>query len=174
MILPTEEFGFINQDKRERMQIETILNHVQKPQSFVYKPVRWVENASDPTIEVDIQPRSNSHPLCSICGYQRPGSLSDLGNRSEGKSFWVKFFDRMRRIVVLFNELDREIWPKWLFCSRFILSSTGSWVWSITWTSLGIHSDVGHQSIFRLYTQVRELFTLRHSGGTDVVGERQT
>jgi hypothetical protein len=53
-------------------------------------------------------------------------SLSDLGNRSEGKSFRVKFFDRMRRIVFLFNELDREIWPKWLFRSRFILSPTGS------------------------------------------------
>jgi hypothetical protein len=69
------------------MQIEAILNHAQKTQSFVYKLVRWVENASDPTIEVDIQPRSNSHPLCSICGHQRPGSLSDLGNRSEGRLF---------------------------------------------------------------------------------------
>jgi DNA-binding MltR family transcriptional regulator len=33
------------------MQIETILNHVQKFKSFVYKSVRWVENASDPTIK---------------------------------------------------------------------------------------------------------------------------
>jgi transposase len=55
------------------MKIETILNYVQKFKSFVYKSVRWVEYASDPTIEVDIQPRSNSHPLCSICGYQRLG-----------------------------------------------------------------------------------------------------
>ena len=69
------------------MQIVTILNQVQKSLSFVYKSVRWVEDASDPTIEVDIQPRSNSHPLCSICGHQIPGSLSDLGNRSEGRSF---------------------------------------------------------------------------------------
>jgi hypothetical protein len=31
------------------MQIQTILNRVQKFKSFVYKSVRWVENASDPT-----------------------------------------------------------------------------------------------------------------------------
>jgi transposase len=55
------------------MRIETILNHVQKFQSFVYKLVRWVEYASDPNIKVGIQPRSNSHPLCSICGYQKTG-----------------------------------------------------------------------------------------------------
>jgi hypothetical protein len=28
--------------------------------------------------------------------------------------------------VVLFNEWDREIWPKWPFRIRFILSPTGS------------------------------------------------
>jgi hypothetical protein len=40
--------------------------------------------------------------------------------------FELKFFDRVRRIVVLFNELDREIWSKWPFRSKFILSPTGS------------------------------------------------
>jgi hypothetical protein len=39
----------------------------------------------------------------------------------------------MRRIVVLFNELDREIWPKWLFRSRFILSPTGSKTTDFYW-----------------------------------------
>jgi hypothetical protein len=34
--------------------------------------------------------------------------------------------ERMKRIVVLLNELDRKIWPKWPFRCRSILSPTGS------------------------------------------------
>ena len=45
------------------MQIKTALNHVQKFQSFVYGSVCWIEDASIPTIDVEIQPRSNSRPL---------------------------------------------------------------------------------------------------------------
>jgi transposase len=70
------------------MKIETILNHVQKFKSFVHKSVRWVEYASDPTIEVGIQPRSNSHPLCSICGYQKTGYVRLPERRFEFIPMW--------------------------------------------------------------------------------------
>ena len=33
----------------------------------------WVEGAPVPTLEVEIQPRSNSRPVCSGCGHKRPG-----------------------------------------------------------------------------------------------------
>ncbi len=55
------------------MQIKTILNRVQKFKSFVYGIVRWVEDATVPTLEVEIQPRSNSRPVCSGCGHKSPG-----------------------------------------------------------------------------------------------------
>ena len=55
------------------MQIKTILNRVQKFKSFVYGAVRWVEGATVPTLEVELQPRSNSRPECSGCGQRRPG-----------------------------------------------------------------------------------------------------
>jgi len=55
------------------MQVKTILNRVQKFKSFVYGAVRWVEGASVPTLEVEIQARLNSHPVCSICRRKRPG-----------------------------------------------------------------------------------------------------
>jgi transposase len=55
------------------MQIKTILNRVQKFKSFVYGAVRWVEGASVPTLEVELEPRSNSRPECSGCGQRRPG-----------------------------------------------------------------------------------------------------
>ncbi len=55
------------------MQIKTILNRVQKFKSFVYGAVRWVDGARIPTLEVELQPRANSRPVCSDCGRQRPG-----------------------------------------------------------------------------------------------------
>ena len=54
------------------MQIKTILNRIQKFKSFVYGAVRLVEGAPVPTLEVEIQPRSNSRPVCSGCGQKRP------------------------------------------------------------------------------------------------------
>jgi transposase len=55
------------------MQLKTILNRVQKFKSFVYGAVHWIEGTSVPTLEVEIQPRSNSRPACSGCGQRRPG-----------------------------------------------------------------------------------------------------
>ena len=55
------------------MQIKTILNRVQNYKSFVYGAVSWVDGASIPTLDVEIQPRSNSRPICSHCGRKRPG-----------------------------------------------------------------------------------------------------
>ena len=39
----------------------------------VRRAVRWVEGAPVPTLEVEIQPRLNSRPICSGCGHKRPG-----------------------------------------------------------------------------------------------------
>ncbi|MDO8864089.1 hypothetical protein Q6D67_20585 [Haliea sp. E1-2-M8] len=55
------------------MHINTILNRVQNFKSFVYGPVRWVEDASEPTIEAELRPRANGRAICSGCGRRRPG-----------------------------------------------------------------------------------------------------
>ncbi len=55
------------------MQLKTILNRVQKFKSFVYGAVRWVEGVKEPTVVVELRPRSNSRPVCSGCGRKRPG-----------------------------------------------------------------------------------------------------
>jgi len=55
------------------MQIKTILNRVQKFKSFVYESVHWVENVPEPTLEVELRPRSNGRAECSGCGRRRPG-----------------------------------------------------------------------------------------------------
>ena len=55
------------------MHLKTILNRVQNFKSFVYHTVRWVEDASEPTIEAELRPRANSRAVCSGCGRRRAG-----------------------------------------------------------------------------------------------------
>jgi len=52
------------------MHIKTILNRVQKFKSFEYEAERWVEDAPEPTIEVELRPRTNGRAICSGCGEQ--------------------------------------------------------------------------------------------------------
>jgi transposase len=56
------------------MQLQTLLNRVEKYKSFVYGRARLVENnAGPPAIEVDVRPRANGRAICSGCGRKRPG-----------------------------------------------------------------------------------------------------
>lgn len=83
------------------MLIKTLLNHVEKHKSFVYKDVRLVTGDGRERIEVDIEPRSNGAALCSGCG--QPGAGYD---RLETRRFdyvplWgiaVVFLYAMRRV----------------------------------------------------------------------------
>ena len=84
------------------MQLKTILNRVQKFKSFVYGAVHWIEGASVPTLEVEIQPRSNSRPECSGCGQRRPGYDRLPERRFEFIPMWghkVFFVYRPRRVA---------------------------------------------------------------------------
>ncbi|NIB44300.1 ISL3 family transposase [Pseudomaricurvus alkylphenolicus] len=55
------------------MQLKTILNRIQKFNSFVYGTAHWVGDEHNPTLEVEIHPRSNSRGICSGCGKRCPG-----------------------------------------------------------------------------------------------------
>ena len=75
------------------MQLKTILNRVLKIKSFVYGTVRWVEGSGEPAIEVEIRPRANSRPECSVCGRRGPGYDSLSIRRFEFVPFWgIKVF----------------------------------------------------------------------------------
>jgi transposase len=83
------------------MQLKTILNNVQWHKSFVYGTPRWAEAESTTTIDVPIEPRANSKPICSECG--RPGSCYDhlQQRRFEFVPLWgiaVYFVYTMRRV----------------------------------------------------------------------------
>lgn len=70
------------------MQLKTILNRVQKFQSFVYGAVRWVEESAGPALEVEIEARANSRPECSVCGCAGPGYDRLPARRFEFVPLW--------------------------------------------------------------------------------------
>ena len=75
------------------MHIKTILNRVQNFKSFVYGSVRWVEDASEPTIEAELRPRANGQAICSGCGRRSPGYDTLPVRRFEFIPMWgIKVF----------------------------------------------------------------------------------
>ena len=84
------------------MQIQTILNFLIKYSSFVYGKCRLVGEPDDCTLEIEILPRKNGRPECSICG--RKGSVYDhqpRPRRFDFVPFWgiaVVFVYIMRRV----------------------------------------------------------------------------
>jgi transposase len=83
------------------MQLKSILNRVQRYKSFVYGKAQWVENAARPTIEIRIEPRANSRPICSGCGRLGPGYDRLPERRFEFVPLWqiaVFFVYAMRRV----------------------------------------------------------------------------
>lgn len=84
------------------MQLQTILNHVQRHRSFVYKSTRLVKKSGSSVIEVDIEPRSNSRAICSGCGQAGPGyDREQSARRFQFVPLWgmaVFFLYAMRRV----------------------------------------------------------------------------
>ncbi len=83
------------------MQLKTILNRVQKFKSFVYGSPRWVNALDGVEIEIDIQPRKGSRPVCSGCGGRGPAYDHLPERRFEFIPLWgiaVFFLYAMRRV----------------------------------------------------------------------------
>jgi len=82
------------------MQLKTILNRVQKYQSFIYTEFTLIEG-KQLTLEVTLEARRNSRPVCSGCGRKRPGYDTLPARRFEFIPFWgvlVFFLYAMRRV----------------------------------------------------------------------------
>jgi len=84
------------------MQLQTILNRVQRHKSFLYKKAVLVETKGGLAIEVEIQPRRHSRALCSGCGKPGPGYDRDAKpRRFQFVPLWgmaVIFLYAMRRV----------------------------------------------------------------------------
>jgi len=83
------------------MQLKTILNRVEYFKSFVYGKVSWVDDAEEPTIEVQIEARRNGRAICSGCHHSAPGYDRLPARRFEFVPLWgiaVYFVYAMRRV----------------------------------------------------------------------------
>jgi transposase len=83
------------------MQLETILNRVEKNKSFVYRNARWTAQSGPPQLEVTILPRANSRPICSGCKQKGPGYDHLPARRFEFVPIWqipVFFVYALRRV----------------------------------------------------------------------------
>ncbi len=84
------------------MQVQTILNRVQRHPCFAYKKAKLVEKRDGLTVEVEIEPRSNSRAICSGCGRAGPGYDREQTPRSfQFVPLWgmaVFFLYAMRRV----------------------------------------------------------------------------
>ena len=83
------------------MQLKTILNQVEHFKSFVYGKARWLNDASRPTIEIEIHARKNGRPICSGCDQVGPGYDRLPVRRFEFVPLWgiaIYFVYAMRRV----------------------------------------------------------------------------
>lgn len=72
------------------MQLKTILNRVTNYKSFVVEKVKWAEISEGFCLEVQMRPRSNGRPICSVCGQARPGyDRSTTPRRFEFVPLWM-------------------------------------------------------------------------------------
>ena len=83
------------------MHLKTILNHVQRHKSFVYREARWADPRSKTAIEIFIEPRANGRAICSGCGQPTPGYDRLAERWFEFVPLWqiaVYFVYAMRRV----------------------------------------------------------------------------
>lgn len=83
------------------MQLKTILNRVEKYQSFVYGTIQLIENDHQLELEINLRSRQNSRPICSICGRKRSGYDTLPERRFAFIPFWgilVYFIYARRRV----------------------------------------------------------------------------
>lgn len=83
------------------MLLKTILNRVAPQKSFIYGKISLSAKDGRLTLEVDIEPRRKSRPICSGCCHKRPGYDRLQPRRFEFVPLWqiaVFFIYSMRRV----------------------------------------------------------------------------
>src|SRR4051812_24234341 len=84
------------------MHLKTILNRVAPQKSFVYRRIKWLDLGKRLALEVQIEPRHGSRPICSGCHRRRPGYDRLPPRRFEFVPLWqiaVFFVYSMRRVA---------------------------------------------------------------------------
>jgi hypothetical protein len=82
------------------MLLQTVLNRVAPQKSFTYDAVSWANDSGRLALEVRIEPRRTTRPICSGCHRKRPGYDRLPPRRYQFVPLWqipVSFLDAPRR-----------------------------------------------------------------------------
>ncbi len=137
------------------MQLKTILNRVQKHESFVYDAVRLHDHGGQLSLEVDIKARANGHPKCSGCGKAGPGYDRLLPRRFEFVPLWglmVFFIYAPRRVNCRRCGVKVEALP-WASGKRHLCDSyawfLASWAKRLSWKEVAEAFHTSWENVFR-------------------------
>jgi len=159
------------------MQLQTILNRVERYKSFVYKRVTWDEKAEYLTLRVEVEHRKNSRPICCGCDHVRPGYDRLPERRWDFVPLWqiaIVFVYSLRRVECPSCGVVVEKVPwgagkcRQTKTYRWFLAG---WAKRLSWRET---ADVFHTSWSTVYRAVRDVVDWgrihRHVSGTTAIG----
>ena len=140
------------------MQLKTILNRVEKYQSFVYGKIQLIENNPQPELEINLRARQDSRPICSGCGRKRPGYDTLPERRFAFVPFWgilVYFIYARRRVdcPVCGIKVEQIPWTQ----GKQTLTTTYAWFlarWAkrMSWSEVAAAFETSWHQVFRAVT----------------------
>jgi transposase len=77
----------LTRQRRNRMQIKTILNRIEKQPGFIYEEFK-LRQLRRLTLEITLSSKAGSKPICSGCGKKRPGYDTLRQRRFEFVPLW--------------------------------------------------------------------------------------
>lgn len=136
------------------MQLKTILNRVQKHQSFIYTDMELKEQGDQLELNIAIRARSNSRPICSGCDRKRPGYDTLDPRRFEYVPFWgilVYFVYAMRRVTCPTCGIKVERVP-WAEGKRTVTTTyawfLAGWAKQLSWSQVADHFRTSWYTVY--------------------------
>ena len=157
------------------MQLQTILNSIEKQKGFVYDSIRWNDQKS--ALLVSLRPHRRSRPICSGCGCKRPGYDTLAERRFEFVPLWaipVYFLYSMRRVNCARCGVTVEKVPwsdgkhRTTFSYRVFLSR---WARRLSWKETAMIFGTSWDTVFRAVDWVvRWGLVHREEGEIEAIG----
>lgn len=136
------------------MQLKTILNRVQKYQSFIYTEMELNEQGGQPELNITIRPRSNSRAVCSGCGRKCVGYDTLPERRFEFIPLWgilVYLVYAMRRVNCPACGIKVERVP-WAEGKRTVTNTyawfLAGWAKQLSWSQVADHFRTSWYTVY--------------------------
>lgn len=144
------------------MQLKVILNRVSPFKGFVFGDIGFVQQAEQPTLEIQIRARANGQPICSGCGKRAPGYDTLSERRFEFIPLWgilVFFIYAPRRVACRRCGVKVELMP-WAVGKHRLTKAyawhLARWAKRLSWSEV---AEVFHTSWHHVFHSVEMAVT---------------